>query len=94
MQQKPKSHPPLFALDPNTQREENFYWVLIFAILLMANSLNLNSAHYAHYYIFRNLSMVAYMIKIQNQNSLIFNSVNLTNLRQVAKLSSVYIFIL
>ena len=90
MQQKP----PLFALDPNTQQEENLNWVLIFAILLMANSLNLNSAHYARYYIFRNLSMVAYIINIQNQNSLIFNSVNLTILSQAAKLNSVYIFIL
>ena len=37
MQQKPKSHPPLSALDPNTQKEENFHWVLIFAISLIAN---------------------------------------------------------
>ena len=48
---------------------------------LMANSLNLNSVYY---YIFRNLSMIAYIIEIQNQNSLIFNSVNSTNLSQVA----------
>ena len=38
-----------------------------------------------------NLSMIVYMITIQN--SLVFNSVNLTNLSQVAKLNSVYIFI-
>ena len=32
----------------------------------MANSLNLNSAYY--HYIFRNLSMIAYMIEIQKSN--------------------------
>ena len=32
-----------------------------------------------NYYIFRNLSMIAYIIGIQNQNSLIFNSAYLTN---------------
>ena len=43
--------------------EENFHWNLSFAILLMANLLNLNSACY---YIFRNLSMIAHIIEIQN----------------------------
>ena len=38
--------------------------------------------------------MIAYIIEIRNQNSLIYNSVNLTNLSQVAKLNSMYIFIL
>ena len=38
-----------------------------------------------------NLSMIVYMIKIQNL--LVFISVNMTNLSQVAKLNSVYIFI-
>ena len=46
--------------------------------LLMANSLNLNSANHL---IFRNLSMIAYIRKL---NSLIFNSVKLTNLSKVA----------
>ena len=64
-----------------TLQEENFHWTLKFAILLMENPLNLNSAYS---YIFRNLSMIAYIIEIQkNQNLLILNSVNLTNLRQV-----------
>ena len=43
-------------------REENFHWNLNFAISLMANSRNLNSAHDKT---LRNLSMIAYMIKIQ-----------------------------
>ena len=39
--------------------------------------------------------MIAYIIlKFKNQNSLIFNSVNLTNLIQITKLNYVYIFIL
>ena len=54
----------------------------------MANSLILNSA----YYIFRNLSIIAYIIEIQKSKFVVFNE--LTNLSQVAKLSSVYIFIL
>ena len=54
-----------------------------FAISLLANWLNLNSAYYE---IFSNLSMIAYIFEIQKQNS--------TNLSQVAKLNSVYIFIL
>ena len=59
----------------------------------MANLLNLNSV----YYIFRNLSMIAYMTEIQKSKFaiiLIFNSVNLNNLSQAAKLNSVYILIL
>ena len=73
-----------------TLQEEGFLWNLNFAILLMVNSLNFNSAHY---YIFRNLSMRAYIIgKFKNQNLLILNSVNLTDLSQVAKLNSMYIF--
>ena len=43
-------------------QDESFHWILNFAILLMANLLNLNSAYY---HIFRNLSMMAYMIEIQ-----------------------------
>ena len=35
--------------------------------------------------------MIAYIIEIRNQNSL-YNSVNLTNLSQVAKLNSMCIF--
>ena len=41
---------------------------------------------------FRNVLMIAYTIEIKN--SLILNSMNLTDLSQVAKLNSVYIFIL
>ena len=44
-----------------TLQEKNFHWILISAILLMANSLNLYSA----YYCVRNLSMIAYIIEIQ-----------------------------
>ena len=40
-----------------TLQDENFYWNLNIAILLMANSLNLKSAHY--YNICRNLSIIA-----------------------------------
>ena len=43
-------------------QHESYHWNLIFAISLMANSLNLNSAYF---YIFRNLSMIAQMIEIQ-----------------------------
>ena len=60
----------------------------------MANSLNLNSVYY---YIFRNLSMIAYVIGFQKSKFaifVIFNSINFTNLRQVAKLIYAYIFIL
>ena len=46
----------------NALQEEHFYWILNFAISLMANSLNLNSAYY---YIFRNLLMMANIIQIQ-----------------------------
>ena len=60
-------------------------------IPLMAISLNLNSAYY---YSFRNLSTIAYIIEIQKSKLVIFNSVNLTNLSEDAKLNSVYIFIL
>ena len=50
----------------------------------MTNSLNLNSPYY---YIFINLSMIAYIIEFKNQNLLIiFNSVNGTNLNQDDKL--------
>ena len=58
----------------------------------MESSLNLISAHY---YIFRNLSMIAYMIEIQKSKfANIYFLVFLTNLSQVAKLNSVYIFTL
>ena len=42
--------------------EKVFYWNLNFAISLMANSLNFNSAYFNN---FRNLSMKAYMIEIE-----------------------------
>ena len=41
-----------------TLQQEKFCWNLNFAILLMANSLNLNLP----YYISRDLSMIAYII--------------------------------
>ena len=61
--------------------EENFHWNLNFAISLMANWLNPDSAYYD---IFRNLSTLAYMIEIHKSkfpNK--FDSLNLTNLSQV-----------
>ena len=70
----------------HTLKPENFQWNLNFAITLMANSLNLNCAYD---YVFRNLSMLAYIIEIQKiQNLLKFISMNLTNLSQVTKLHS------
>ena len=51
--------------------EENFPWNLTFAISLMANSLNLNSANH---YIFRNLSKIVYMYMIEIQKSQFANS--------------------
>ena len=58
-------------------QHECFHWNLIFAISLMANSLNLNSAYF---YIFRNLSMIAQMIEIQEYKFTlsILNSLTLT----------------
>ena len=52
----------------------------------MANLLNLNPAY--------SYNWVDIIDIIEIQNSLIFNSVNLTNLSQDDKLNSVYIFIL
>ena len=59
-----------------TLEEEKFYWNLNFAISIMANSLNLDSAYYiyrnlsmiAYHYSFRNLSMIAYTVEIQKSN--------------------------
>ena len=45
-----------------TLQEENFHGNLNFAISPMTNSLNFYSAYY---YIFRNLSMIAYLIEFQ-----------------------------
>ena len=76
----------------HTLQEENFHWNLNFAISLMANSRNLNSAHDNT---LRNLSMIAYIIKIQiSKFANIFNFMNLNNLNEVVKSNSVYIFIL
>ena len=58
-------------------QEENSGLHLNFAILLMANSLNLNSSYL---YIFTNLFMIVYIIEIQKSNSLIFNSVKLNSM--------------
>ena len=41
---------------------ENLHWNLNFAIWVMVNSLDFNSVYY---YIFRNLSMIAFIIEIQ-----------------------------
>ena len=46
----------------HTLQAENLHWNLNFAISLMVNSLNSNSAYDT---IFINLSMIAYMIEIQ-----------------------------
>ena len=76
----------------DTLQELNFHWNLNFAISLMTNSLNFNSMYY---YIFENILMIAYYTaKIWKSHLAIFNSVNLANLSQVAKLNSVYILIL
>ena len=56
----------------DTLQEENFHWILNFTISLTPNSLNLITTHY---YIFRNLSKIAYMTEIQNSNFPMFNSV-------------------
>ena len=48
-------------IDCNLQ-EANSHWNLNLAISLMAYSLNINSAYY---FIFRNLSMIAYIIEVQ-----------------------------
>ena len=57
----------------------------------MPNLLNLNSAYD---YIFRNLSVITYMIGIQEPKfTNIYSSMNLINLSQVAKFNSVYISI-
>ena len=54
----------------------------------MTNSINFNSAYH---FIFQDISMIADIIG--NKNSLIFSSVNLTILSQIAKLNSVNVFI-
>ena len=62
-----------------------------FAISLMANSLN---STFDCICIFINRSMIAYiMIEIRKSKFSNIYSVNLTNLSQVAKLNSLYIFI-
>ena len=48
--------------DTNTPREENLHWNLYLAISLMANSLYFKAANQN---IFHNLSMMAYITKIQ-----------------------------
>ena len=67
---------------------------LDFKFCYFAKSKFVKSLISAYNYIFRNLLVKAYWLKIKNQNLLIFNAVNLTNLSQVAKLNSVEIFIL
>ena len=56
-----------------TLQAENFHWNFNFAISLMENSVSLN---FANDDIFKNLSMIAYVI--ENQNSPISFTVNLT----------------
>ena len=65
-------------------------WNLNFTISLLATLPNLISLIINNF--FKKLSMI--WLKFKNKNSLIFNSVNLTYLSQVAKLNSLYIFIL
>ena len=48
--------------EPFVLQEENFHWNLNFAISLIANSLKLNSAYR---YIFKSLTMKAYMSKFK-----------------------------
>ena len=61
MQKRQKEH--AVSSENITLQEENFhYYILIFAVMQIENSLNLNSAYY---YVFRNLSMIAYTIEIQ-----------------------------
>ena len=67
-----------------TLQEESFHWNLNFAISLTANLLNLNSSYY---FIFLNLSMIAYITEIQKL--IIFNSVNLNIQSQVTELTTV-----
>ena len=50
--------------EPFALQEENFHWNSNFAISLITNSLKLNSA-YRYNIIFKNLTMIAYMIEIQ-----------------------------
>ena len=70
-------------------QEENIHWNLKFFTLLVANSLNLSSAHS---YSLQNLSVIAYIIGIHKYGSCsIFKSVNLTNQGKVAKLNSAFI---
>ena len=49
----------------NLRQEKTIHWSLSFAILLIAKSLNLSSTH-CMYQFFRSLSMIAYIIEIQN----------------------------
>ena len=74
----------------NALQEESFHWNLDFTISIMVDSRNLNTTCF----IFRNLSIIAYTIEIQKSKFANIKSVNFTNLSQVTKLKSVYIFIL
>ena len=65
-----------------TLQEDSFHWIFNFAIWQNQNLLNFNPAHYNN---FRYVSMTVYMIEIENKNSLIFTSVSLTALNQIAK---------
>ena len=65
-------------------QEEHFHWNLNFAIRVIAISLNLNSVH----------AMIAYIMNFKIKNLLIFQSVNLLILGQVAKLNTVCVLIL
>ena len=68
-------------------QEENFHIHLNFPILLMTNSLNLNLVYY---FIFSKLSMIAYLIEIHKSK---FANISFI-LSPVAKLNSMYIFIM
>ena len=77
-----------------TPQEDNFYQVLDLKFHYFAKMANLLNFDLANYTILKNLPMMAYITNIRKSNSLIFNSVNLTIMGKVAKLNSVYIFIL
>ena len=68
-------------------QEENFHTHLNFAISLMTNLLNLNLVYY---FISSKLSMIAYLIEIHKSK---FANISII-LSPVAKLNSMYIFIM
>ena len=75
----------------NILQEENFQMNLNFAISLMAKTLNFTVVYF--FVIFKNLSMIAYILNIQKSiffYKSVLNSVNLTILGTVTIFNSVY----